>query len=512
MEVDKPMEIVLYNALGHERARTIFDSSDFKLVQSIRWWCSHNGYCVGSFKQDDGSKKGVRMHRLIMGAKQGTIIDHINGNRLDNRKENLRFVTYSQNSQNTHSKNEKINNNTSKYFGVHALSIGGIHPWRSKIKSEFIGNFATEEEAAYAYDCHAREIFGPHARINGVPKPDNFNPAPKVAFHNAVFDDEGQRIPCLTILKRDSRQTRYQVKRVIDGKKYSKSFLDQDKAKEYCNSLHFIPSCPDPIHSPQRNDDNIAMLPCVAGCFVLVDDSTYSLYYAHGCSLSSDGYPRLTINGKPALLHRLVMNAPSGTLVDHIDRDKLNCQRANLRIVTGSENAHNRTKRKTAQSKFFGVFKQHNKFRVMIEKDGIRSWGGSYNEEDVAGWASDCLSRELFKEHARQNNVQLNDYVFINRRAVKIGDQYSRKKSQYHGVSVSKNRFHVRVSKNYREFYGGSYVEEDVAAWAADQLALEIHCGKYKKLNNIKLEGYLFHDQRAVKISSESSIKRLRVS
>lgn len=66
-------------------------------------------------------------------------------------------------------------------------------------------------------------------------------------------------------------------------------------------------------------------------------------WHAHFCR-GSGPYARTTINGRKVLLHRFVVDAQSGTVVDHIDFDGLNCQRSNLRTTTqASNNQHRRT-------------------------------------------------------------------------------------------------------------------------------------------------------------------------
>ena len=104
------------------------------------------------------------MHRFIMKPKSNEYVDHINGDKLDNRKENLRICTKKENQR-----NQKVRkDNTSGYKGV-ALMAGKY--WRAYITSggsrqKHLGNFKTKEEAARAYDEKAKEYFGEFARLN----------------------------------------------------------------------------------------------------------------------------------------------------------------------------------------------------------------------------------------------------------------------------------------------------------------------------------------------------------
>ena len=91
-------------------------------------------------------------------------IDHINGNPLDNRKENLRLVTPQQNTMNKRS----YKNSTSKYKGVYWDKK--YNKWRTRItidnKKKHIGYYQDEREAALAYDKEAKKLFGEYAHLN----------------------------------------------------------------------------------------------------------------------------------------------------------------------------------------------------------------------------------------------------------------------------------------------------------------------------------------------------------
>lgn len=76
-------------------AKTILNKEDYEKIKHIKFHLNENGYAIGKC-----NGKNKRLHRIIMGEKLGFDIDHINRNRLDNRKENLRFVTRSQNNFN----------------------------------------------------------------------------------------------------------------------------------------------------------------------------------------------------------------------------------------------------------------------------------------------------------------------------------------------------------------------------------------------------------------------------
>lgn len=108
--------------------------------------------------------KKTQIHRFLMNAKEGEIIDHINNNPLDNILINLRYSTYSQNSHNR----LKKRNATSEYTGV--CYDAYRNKYLSTIRKDGVqynlGRFETEEEAAKIRDKKAIELFGGYAKLN----------------------------------------------------------------------------------------------------------------------------------------------------------------------------------------------------------------------------------------------------------------------------------------------------------------------------------------------------------
>ena len=105
------------------------------------------------------------MHREIMNAPEGLVVDHINRNGLDNRKVNLRLATAMQNVWNS---KRNVNTDSSKYKGVSWDK--NKHKWRASIgidrKTKHLGYFEDEKMAAKAYDKAAKEHRGEFAVLN----------------------------------------------------------------------------------------------------------------------------------------------------------------------------------------------------------------------------------------------------------------------------------------------------------------------------------------------------------
>ena len=145
------------------RGYALINNKDFKKVSHIFWVLSSHGYASG-FDKKTGKK--VYMHRLILNPPKNKQTDHINGNRLDNRRENLRIATRSQNGANK--SKYPIRKTTSKYKGVYFNKLD--KKWVAKVKINkkeiTFGQYRTEHQAAIVYDLWAVDLFGKYARPN----------------------------------------------------------------------------------------------------------------------------------------------------------------------------------------------------------------------------------------------------------------------------------------------------------------------------------------------------------
>jgi hypothetical protein len=142
---------------------TLVDDDDYAWLSQWRWNLSSANprlaYACRSFKRG-GQWQTVRMHRLILDAPDGVFVDHANGDKLDNRRSNIRLCTMADNMRNV------PRTKPGSYRGVHKHS----RRWRAMISigenRVRLGSFATELEAAIAYDRMAREHHGEFAVLN----------------------------------------------------------------------------------------------------------------------------------------------------------------------------------------------------------------------------------------------------------------------------------------------------------------------------------------------------------
>lgn len=146
--------------------RAIVDDEDFEWLNQWKWHASDSGFGFYAKREFNKNKirNRIRMHRLIMDAPDNKQVDHINGNRLDNRRHNLRTCTNMQNSWNS----ARTSGSMSGFKGV---SWHRNHKkWRTTItcngKNHYLGYFFCVIKAAKAYDTKAIELFGEFARTN----------------------------------------------------------------------------------------------------------------------------------------------------------------------------------------------------------------------------------------------------------------------------------------------------------------------------------------------------------
>lgn len=139
----------------------IIDDEDFEIIKRHKWNAvvSHKKWYAYTVKTPQ-----ISMHRLIMKAKPGQIVDHINGNGLDNRKENLRFCTIAENNRNR----GLVRTNTTGFQGVHFDKVRGkfVASIRQNNKTKYLGTFDCPFKAARAYDAAAKELHGEFANLN----------------------------------------------------------------------------------------------------------------------------------------------------------------------------------------------------------------------------------------------------------------------------------------------------------------------------------------------------------
>ena len=143
----------------------LVDDEDFEHINQFSWYYS-NGYAYRPLPRKTRKKPSISMHRLIMDDPAGKEVDHINGNRLDNRRSNLRICTKAENRRNLGLRST----NSTGFKGV--CFRKDIKKYQAQItvnsKSVYLGYYPTAQQAAHAYNDAAVKYYGEFARLNEI--------------------------------------------------------------------------------------------------------------------------------------------------------------------------------------------------------------------------------------------------------------------------------------------------------------------------------------------------------
>lgn len=138
----------------------LVSQQDHAQLSKHSWYCGHRGYAMRSKLMPDGARKTVSMHREILKASLGQEVDHINRNRLDNRRENLRIIGHGDNLHNRRAMGK------TKIAGVSWDARKGC--WRAEISKDgqrhWLGYHATKEAAERAFQEASKRLYKSKAR------------------------------------------------------------------------------------------------------------------------------------------------------------------------------------------------------------------------------------------------------------------------------------------------------------------------------------------------------------
>ena len=386
-------QIELRNKQNNIIKYCLVSDEDYEILNKYKWCLNGDDYVTAII-----DNKRVRIHRYIMinilknNIDSHTFVDHINNNRLDNRKENLRIVTPNENSRNK----SKYKNSTSKYYGV--IKYKDI--WKANImynSKHLSATYSNELHAAHQYNLWVKQYNITCAKLNNIEIP--------IDFIDNVFKKK-DNLP--------KGVTQYHNKYLVTFNKTYYSFNTIEEAVEKYKELlkekedlriKEIKSQPILRNSNQE---------CIIELFdknknkvgeTIVDEEDYyklKQYYWH---LNDGGYVLAHINKKHLRMHRYLLNYDGKDVVDHINNNKLDNRKCNLRIITKKQNSMNSSSSKNSTSKYIGVTwdKERNKWIAQISIDCKNINLGRFDNEIDAAKARDIATLKYLGEFGKLN-------------------------------------------------------------------------------------------------------------
>ena len=410
VEINKNnFEVPLHDNLGNLIGVSYVSEEDYANVMTQKWH-KHNklGYVCG---------KNIMLHQFILGkAQDGYCIDHSNGNRLDNRRSNIRFISLSENSRNK----QKKEGTTSQYIGVTLSTTANT--WRvfCKINNirNHIGSFKDEKEAAKAYDRHILVHCGEKAKTNGLVMWDDVKDKIDELKQAYLNTKEKRELPEGISIRKDGRyvvqirskniKTLYFETRIYEEAltKLEEFIQIRNSIKnEIKNNVEIIPIT--------RNSEGQAIITIYDYEIIVDDDNWYDLmkYKWH----MKDEYATTDINCKKIRMHRYICGVLDDEkyIVDHANQIKTDNRKINLRKSTHGANNHNVDRKSNeSTSKYKGVDYSKNdmKYRARISHDKKSIHIGYFVNETDAAIAYNEKAIELYGELANLNILETDDF------------------------------------------------------------------------------------------------------
>lgn len=382
---NKNKEIIDYCIVSHE---------DYEHLNKFKWHLSQNKHVQGTI-----DNKNWFIHRYIYEIllnnklKYGDIIDHIDRSPINNRRDNLRIVSFSENCRNR----TKKKNASSKYIGVTYNKKSDI--WQAIItinNNNLYAYYKNELHAAYQYNLWCKE-YKLLSNLNDIEIPQDFvkyNKEEKI-LPNGVYKSRKNFCAKISIGGKmkylGTYKTIEEAQQVFEKTKSDIIYPELPLLKNYNNECI--------IDIFNKNKEKL--------CETIIDKDTYYDLVKNKWSLDGGGYVQGKINGKMVSLSRYIMNYYGNDIIDHINNNKLDNRKSNLRIITRKQNAMNRTSRKNSTSKYLGVCfdKKSNKWisYITINKKTIKL--GRFNDESEAAKVRNEATIKYFGEYGNLNDI-----------------------------------------------------------------------------------------------------------
>lgn len=389
------MELPLKNKKGEITAKTLVSDEDYDHLSQIKWSMTNN--YVGT--SIEGKK--WTLHRYIMIVILGNElttkqpVDHINGNPLDNTRDNLRISTYSENNRNK----AKRKNASSNYYGV--VYMKDRNKWQANIALQNVklhAIYSKEIHAAYQYNLWIDEFNLTSGNKNDIEKPEDF-------IIYKPREKKGNLPKGIEKIK-----NKYQVLIYTNKVKQNLGYFDNlDDAilirnKAEIERTEFLKQ--QLLSVPILYNKSGQCVFKIKETEVIIDSDMYHDIIKYRWHIRKDGYLQSGINRELILLHKYVMNYHEGEMVvDHINRNPLDNRKCNLRIITRAQNMMNKNSQSGSSSKYIGVYfnNNRNKWIAQISYNQKNIQLRRFDNEIDAAKARDVGTKEYFGEFGNLN-------------------------------------------------------------------------------------------------------------
>jgi len=283
------------------------------------------------------NKKTISLHKYVICTLMGIevpqkhVVDHINGDRYDARRENLRVVNYSQNNQNRTISTKTI----SGYRGVSRKNSNS--KWQTYFGSKLLGFTETVEEGARLYDKYIIKFVHQDNPTNFMYSEDEKQSIINSDFQPKILKSKGE-VQGYTLtpngklavkLKGKHLGTFETIEEAQKARKNAVDALEKKRLNEQVLVNHLGQAI---IQLSGKNSQNT---------FTIVDHDKWHELNKISWSLGNDGYARSALGQLHTVITKDWQRSNNDHVIDHIDRNKLNNQICNLRLVSRSDNNKN---------------------------------------------------------------------------------------------------------------------------------------------------------------------------
>jgi hypothetical protein len=396
------IKIPMKDRYGNIVEYTFISPEDYDKVSQYNWCIRVIGKT--KYAQQTINRKLITLHRFLLGnSPEGMIIQHIDGNGLNNVRENIKFATLSQKAQ----CRKKKDNSSRNYIGVHWDKTHSI--WRVSASGFTLKGNTDEVEAAKTYDTFVLLYHGKDAQTNNLVTFDEIkhidietlkSPKPPRELPKYISHGFNGFLVRITYKKKDYIKNTKTIEEAQEVLKDFQQQIEEIKKKEI-EEHYSMPII--------RNEIGDAIIPIKNQDGVIIDNVLVNDDMWHKCMqyawTKNDKYYNGSVNGKLTKIHRFIMNAKPGDIVDHIDKNPQNNKTCNLRFSTATKNAHNKTKSQNASTSYMGVSIHNKNYRARITKQGKTYQLGDFKTEIEAAKAYNEKAKELYGEYANLNII-----------------------------------------------------------------------------------------------------------